>query len=214
VGARARPRAARGGGGGGGGVLQCLRRLLDGTPAHMDGVPELIPRRFDVGDTEALHAHMLEHGYAVVKEAARPADLARARELFWDWLEQTHYTKDGHATFGWDRHDPATWRDESLGEGHQLEPEGRTMGICGAATHCPAFWFVRTLPGIIGGFAAAYGTSELVTAFDRMSIQRPASCGSPSVANTPRGNDAFDARTLHTHLNQDGFGNHELICCE
>ena len=174
-------------------------------------VPELTPRRFDVSDAEGLHAHMVEHGYAVVKEAARPAELEMARQLFWDWLQEPHYTKDGQVTFGWNKDDPTTWGDESLGEGHKLE-EGRVMGVCGAATHCPAFWFVRTLPGIIGGFAAAYGTTDLVTAFDRMSIQRPSSCGSPSVIETPRGMEAFDARQLHTHFNQDGFGTDELIC--
>ena len=55
----------------------------------------------------------------------------------------------------------------------------------GSATHNPAFWYLRTLPGICGGFAAAYGTDELVTAFDRMSIQRPATCGSAAVRPGP-----------------------------
>ena len=71
---------------------------------------------------------------------------------------------------------------------------------------------MRTLPGICGGFAAAYGTDELVTAFDRMSIQRPATCGSERVQNIKRGEDAFDQRHLHTHFNQDGFGDDVLVC--
>ena len=173
-------------------------------------IPELTPQRLDVSDREGLRAHLAQHGYAVVKEAARPHELEKARELFWSWLEETHYTKDGSASFGWDRNDPTTWTDASLSEGQTLN-DGYTMGLCGAATHCPAFWYLRTLPGICGGFAAAYGTDDMVTAFDRVSIQRPSSCGSPSVAATPRGTQAFDARQLHTHLNQDGFGD-ELIC--
>ena len=74
----------------------------------------------------------------------------------------------------------------------------------GSATHNPAFWYLRTLPGICGGFAAAYGTDELVTAFDRMSIQRPSSCGSEGVKNIKRGEESFDQRHLHTHFNQVG----------
>ena len=174
-------------------------------------IPEITPQRFDVSEKEGLYSHLVEHGYAVVKEAARPHELEKARELFWSWLEATHTTKDGSQSFGWDRNDPTTWTDASLNEGHALG-DGHTMGICGAATHCPAFWYLRTLPGICGGFAAAYGTDDLVTAFDRMSIQRPSSCGSPSVLATPRGVEAFDARQLHTHFDQDGFGNDELIC--
>ena len=124
-----------------------------------------------------------------------------ARRLFWEWLETEHYTKDGHATHGWDRNDPTTWTDESMGEGQELGRGGD--GVMGAAAHCDAFWYVRTLPGIIGGFAAAYGTDDLVTAFDRMSVQRPSTCGSQAVQSIKRGDEAFDQRHLHTHFNQD-----------
>ena len=144
-----------------------------------------------------------------------------ARRLFWEWLETEHYTKDGHATHGWDRNDPTTWTDESMGEGQELGRGGDgVMGAgiaqsqldsfcqgtkrgCRTAAHCDAFWYVRTLPGIIGGFAAAYGTDDLVTAFDRMSVQRPSTCGSEAVQSIKRGDEAFDQRHLHTHFNQD-----------
>lgn len=78
-----------------------------------------------------------EHGFAVVKEAVRPAELDEARSLLWKWLGETHYTgastqrnpsaasfcarflvnfsltdwsrlQDGHATHGWDRNDPTS----------------------------------------------------------------------------------------------------------
>ncbi len=125
-------------------------------------IPELSPQRFDVDDREGLRAHLLEHGYACVKEAARPHELEHgkylldtcspprqrrsvifmgcnnrfhgeearvipcqpvchwsgltrrmgchlaARSLFWEWLEQPHWTKDGHQTHGFDRSDPTT----------------------------------------------------------------------------------------------------------
>jgi hypothetical protein len=31
-------------------------------------------------------------------------------------------------------------------------------------------WYVRTRPGIVGGFAAAYGEPEVLAAYDRMMI--------------------------------------------
>ena len=38
-------------------------------------IPEITPQRFDVEDKEGLHDHLVEHGFAVVKEAASPAQL-------------------------------------------------------------------------------------------------------------------------------------------
>lgn len=109
-----------------------------------------------------------------MKEAARPHELEQARELFWQWLQAPHHAKDGRATHNWDRSDPTSWDDLSFGEGQRAGDWGDgSGGVMGAASHSDAFWYVRTLPGVIGGFAAAYGTDELVTAFDRMSIQRP-----------------------------------------
>ena len=78
--------------------------------------------------------------------------------------------------------------------------------MMGAACHSPAFWFVRTLPGVIDVVAAAYGTHDLTTAFDRLAVNRPVACGFPSIAMNAPGEDgtAFDQRKLHTHFNQDG----------
>ena len=67
--------------------------------------------------------------------------------------------------------------------------------------------------GIIGGFAAAYGTDDLVTAFDRMSVQRPSTCGSEAVQSIKRGDEAFDQRHLHTHFNQD-VSRHDVAASE
>jgi hypothetical protein len=44
-------------------------------------------------------------------------------------------------------------------------------------------WYVRALPGVLAGYEAAYGTADLISAFDRMSINRPASCGEESVVS-------------------------------
>jgi hypothetical protein len=44
------------------------------------------------------------------------------------WCEETHTTKDGHTTHGWDRHDATTWDDQSFGEGHALGGAGDGSG--------------------------------------------------------------------------------------
>ena len=82
----------------------------------------------------------------------------------------------------------------------------------GGAAHCDAFWRCRTLPRVCRGFATVYGTSDLVTSFDRASINRPHACGSESVLRMGSGPARLDAGRLHTHFNQDGYGRDVLIC--
>ena len=85
---------------------------------------------------------------------APPADLERARALLWQHL-QTHH--------GWVRSDPSTWRDHP----------GYADGLMESTAHCEAMWVIRSLPGVVAGFAAAYGTDEVVAAYDMM-VSRPA----------------------------------------
>jgi len=105
--------------------------------------------------------------------------------------------------------------------------------------HSDCFWFVRTLPGVLDSFAAVYGTTDLVAAYDNMAINRPASCGQESVASLGNGRGEAVAfrwdHSLHNHFNQgeystachharcrltqtvaakDGFGEDVFICCE
>ena len=71
--------------------------------------------------------------------------------------------------------------------------------------HCDAFWYCRQLPGVLAGFAAAYGTDDLVTAYDRMAINRPVECGEESVAELEAAalqNPFMRIRGLHTHYDQ------------
>ena len=71
--------------------------------------------------------------------------------------------------------------------------------------HCDAFWYCRSLPGVLAGFAAAYGTDDLVTAYDRMAINRPVECGEESVAELEAAalqNPFMRIRGLHTHYDQ------------
>ena len=80
---------------------------------------------------------------------APPADLERARALLWQHLHTRH---------GWVRSDPSTWRDHP----------GYADGLMESTAHCEAMWLIRSLPGVVAGFAAAYGTDEVVAAYDMM----------------------------------------------
>ena len=83
--------------------------------------------------------------YAVIKDCATPAELERARSLLWSDLQATH---------SWDRSKPATWTDAAF--------DNPTGGTTRAMEHADFIWYVRTLPGVLAGFAAAYGTDDLV----------------------------------------------------
>ena len=76
----------------------------------MDVVLEVSPVRFDVADVAGFKAHLDEHGYACVKEAASPAELARARDLFWNHLEGKDCPLMRQTRpVGWRRDDVTTW---------------------------------------------------------------------------------------------------------
>jgi len=163
----------------------------------MEAVPELTPMMLDPHDSEGISAHLSEHGYAVIEDVASPAELATADALLWD----------GHlsGTLGWARNDPLTWRDSV----------GYSDGIMTSAAHCDAMWYVRSLPRMAAAFATAYGTEQFVAAFDAMSVNRPLSTRSPSVqqrADTTYPHGKLNPARLHTHHDQEGYGEGELIC--
>ena len=94
------------------------------------------------------------------------------RESLWEFLTTEQAHENGELTPGWARDDCSTWTDERYND-----PQA---GLMGGAAHCDAFWQCRTLPRVCEGFATIYGTDELVTSFDRASINRPQACGSQS----------------------------------
>ena len=186
-------------------LQQAQGLVVAGSSTTME-LPELIPERFDVQDVAGFKAHLTEHGYACVKNAASPAELATARELLWQHLEGTEpglERMQQARPLGWRRGDPKTWT------------QGHGDGAMTSTTHCDAMWFVRTLPGVVGGFQAAYGTQEVVAAYDRMMINLPTSTGNEaSLAQASRQytHGKLNAQGLHTHWNQDGYGDSEFIC--
>lgn len=138
--------------------------------------------------------------YAVVKDAATPDELKVARSKLWNELGEK---------YGWEEDKPETWTDEAYAVSGDPRSGLIDMG------HSDTFWYCRTLPGVISGFASCYGTDDLVTAYDRMAVNRPVDCGEASVAElaaATKENPLMGIRGLHTHFDQDGFGPDVLIC--
>ena len=123
-------------------------------------VPEVTPPRFDVTDVDGIGDHLAAEGFAVVKAAATATELDLARSLLWQHLEGRddgsagallgsvgvgpNRRPQGRPT-GWLRSDPTTWR------------VGHNDGLLTSSTHSDCLWYVRTRPGVVSGFAAAYG---------------------------------------------------------
>jgi hypothetical protein len=190
-------------------------------------VPEFAPERIDVSDVDAIRASLSEHGYACVKDVATEAELETARDMLWEHLEgRTEPAMRQSRPTGWNRGEPTTWL------------EGHGDGLLTSGTHCPAMWFVRSLPGVVRAFEVAYG-EPAVAAYDRMSVNLPTSSGNPAamrVAENTFAHGKLSANGLRecdnqlrlsaqsgltlarwlslpdTHYNQDGFGDDQLIC--
>ena len=124
---------------------------------------------------ELLDLLLLPARTRLERERARTrceSELQRARALLWQHLDAAH---------GWKECRPETWTDDAYGGNRGL------AGIMTSTRHSDCFWFVRTLPGVLDSFAAVYGTTDLVAAYDNMAINRPASCGQESVASLGNG---------------------------
>jgi hypothetical protein len=164
------------------------------------GIPEVSPTRLDPSDRAGIQAHLDEHGFACVRECMSQAELDRAEDLLWKHLEGVEEASQRMAQkrpIGWRRGQSTTWR------------EGHGDGLMTSTTHCDSMWYVRSRPGVIQAFHAAYGThadSELVAAYDRMSVNLPISSGNPAAlrmaAATSQHGKFGVAQRMHTHLGQ------------
>ena len=164
------------------------------------GIPEVSPTRLDPSDRAGIRAHLDEHGFACVRGCVSQPELDRAEELLWQHLEGVEEASQRMAQkrpIGWRRGKPATWL------------EGHADGLMTSTTHCASMWYVRSRPGVIQAFHAAYGThddSELVAAYDRMSVNLPVSSGNAGAlrvaAATSRHGKFGVAQRMHTHVGQ------------
>jgi hypothetical protein len=164
------------------------------------GIPELSPVRLDAGDGAGIRAHLEEHGFACVRDCLSSPELERAEDLLWRHLEGVEAASQRMAQqrpIGWRRGQPETWL------------KGHGDGLMTSTTHCDSMWYVRSRPGVIQAFHAAYGTqqdAELVAAYDRMSVNLPLSSGNPATlrmaAATSQHGKFGVAQRMHTHLGQ------------
>ena len=82
---------------------------------------------------------------ACVKEACTPEELKIAQAMLWDHLEGNDCPgMRQQRPVGWKQGAPETW------------VEGHGDGAMTSTTHCDAMWYIRTRPGVVGGFRAAY----------------------------------------------------------
>jgi hypothetical protein len=164
------------------------------------GIPEVSPARLDPSDHAGIRAHLDEHGFACVRGGMSQPELDRAEDLLWRHLEGVEEASQRMAQkrpIGWRRGQPTTWR------------EGHGDGLMTSTTHCDSMWYVRSRPGVINAFHAAYGTrddAELVASYDRMSVNLPVSSGNPAAlrvaAATSQHGKFGVAQRMHTHLGQ------------
>jgi len=164
------------------------------------GIPEVSPARLDPSDRAGIRAHLDEHGFACVRGCMSQAELDHAEDLLWQHLEGVEEASQRMAQrrpLGWRRGQPTTWL------------EGHGDGLMTSTTHCESMWYVRSRPGVIQAFHAAYGThedSELVAAYDRMSVNLPVASSNPAAlrmaaATSQHGKFGVSQR-MHTHLGQ------------
>jgi hypothetical protein len=164
------------------------------------GIPEVSPARLDPSDRAGIRAHLEEHGFACVRGCLSQPELDHAEDLLWRHLEGVEEASQRMVQkrpIGWRRGQPTTWL------------EGHGDGLMTSTTHCDSMWYVRSRPGVINAFHAAYGThddSELVASYDRMSVNLPISSGNPTAlrvaAATSQHGKFGVAQRMHTHVGQ------------
>lgn len=116
--------------------------------------------RFALGDPAWLE-HLEAEGYAVVAEVVDEASVEQAKDLLWQFLEES---------VGCKRACPTTWTDERL---ERLGSVRNGILNNNGVNQSSFLWYVRTLPGIQQAFARIWGSSELLVSFDGANLFRP-----------------------------------------
>ena len=132
------------------GVGQKRRRDKEGEARQDLGPWEPVAidcKRFDpVNDAAGMHAHLKEHGFVVVKEVADKKDIANAKRLLWDYLEEYG---DGEI----DRDDEESWWSSA----RAWAPNAKDGIIYGRGVGQSDFmWHLRLLPRVRRAFAAVW----------------------------------------------------------
>jgi hypothetical protein len=135
-------------------------------PDVVEEAPELRPAyvhvpRFAPGSQESAD-YFKDHGYVVIAGALQQAEVAKALDLTWNYLE--------NLGTGIDRRDPATW----INERWPTTTHGGIIPTHGIG-HSEAQWYIRSVPAVHKAFAGIWGTEDLLVSFDGMAIWRPTS---------------------------------------
>ena len=118
---------------------------------QVDGVQEFAPPRFDAADQRGIRSYLAEHGFACVRGCVTPGELQHAHDLLWNHLEgveEATQRMTQRRPMGWRREQPQTWL------------EGHGDALMTSTTHCESMWYVRSRPGVMAAFHAAYQTTE------------------------------------------------------
>ncbi len=117
-------------------------------------VPRLQP-----GSSESKK-YLEEEGYVVLKETLSKTEAQKTLDLLWDYLEDLDT--------GIERHNPSTWDDSRW----PTSAHGGILPSYGIG-HSKSQWYLRSIPNVKKAFAKIWGTQELLTSFDGVSLWRP-----------------------------------------
>ena len=115
--------------------------------------------RFKPGSKESKE-YLDREGYVVLKETLTKQQAGKTLNLLWDYLEELDT--------GIDRKDPKTWDDDRW----PTAAHGGILPSYGIG-HSKSQWYLRSIPNVKKAFAKIWGTEELLTSFDGVSLWRP-----------------------------------------
>ena len=115
--------------------------------------------RFKPGSKESKE-YLEREGYVVLKETLTKQQAGKTLNLLWDYLEELDT--------GIDRKDPKTWGDDRW----PTAAHGGILPSYGIG-HSKSQWYLRSIPNVKKAFAKIWGTEDLLTSFDGVSLWRP-----------------------------------------
>ncbi len=115
--------------------------------------------RFEPGSRESLK-YLDQEGFVVFANVLNLQQIDHALELMWDYLEDL--------STGIDRLDKNTWTDERW----PTSVHGGILPSYGIG-HSEMQWFLRDIDQVVECFASIWGTKDLLTSFDGITVWRP-----------------------------------------
>uniref|UniRef100_A0A7S3Z9X9 Uncharacterized protein n=1 Tax=Lotharella globosa TaxID=91324 RepID=A0A7S3Z9X9_9EUKA len=115
----------------------------------------------DVSESKRARDILAEWGFCIIKGAAKPSEIEKAKELFVSWLRKAGITcKSGD----WKSIDGSKWK--SLGF-----PKTGVLTQYGIG-QSDLLWYCRTLEGVRKAFQDVWETDDLITSFDGAGVAR------------------------------------------